>query len=206
MEYRTLIKDPKTRARWIRSFTHELGRLEQVVGSNIKGTDTIFFVPYRQIPVDRRKQITYGKIVVDYKPNISEMYRTRITVGGDRIEYPGEVITPTADIVTTKLLINSVISTPGARFMTAYIGNFYLGTPMERYEYMVIPMSIIPQEIITQYKLNDLQRQGKVYIEIRRGVYGLPHAGLLAQQQLTQHLEPSGYVPCRHTHGLWRHR
>ena len=49
-----------------------------------------------------------------------------------------------------KLLLNSVVSTPEARFMTAEIGNFYLGTPMLRYEYMVMPLSIFPMEIVQQ--------------------------------------------------------
>ena len=68
----------------------------------------------------------------------------------DHIEYPETVSTPTADIVTTKLIINSVLSTPNARFMTVDIGNFYLGTPMTRFEYMVMPLNIIPHEIIQQ--------------------------------------------------------
>lgn len=37
-------------------------------------------------------------------------------------------------------------------------------------------------------------------------MYGLPQAGLLAQQQLIRILEPHGYTPCRFTPGLWRHK
>jgi hypothetical protein len=43
---------------------------------------------------------------------------------------------PTADLLTIKLLINSVISTAGAKFMTMDIKDFYLNTPMDRYKYM----------------------------------------------------------------------
>ncbi len=56
--------------------------------------------------------------------------------GGDRVHYPGDTGTPTADILTVKLLLNSIISTPNAKFMTMDIKDFYLNTPMARYEYM----------------------------------------------------------------------
>jgi hypothetical protein len=41
----------------------------------------------------------------------------RLTVGGNRIDYPDNKSTPTADPTTAKLLINSIISTPGAKFL-----------------------------------------------------------------------------------------
>jgi hypothetical protein len=48
----------------------------------------------------------------------------RFTVGGDRINYPGKVATPTAEMLVEKMLFNSVISTKGAHFMTMDISNF----------------------------------------------------------------------------------
>ena len=54
-----------------------------------------------------------------------------MTAGGDRINYPDDVATPTGDLITTKVLLNSVISTPNARFMTVDVKNFYLNTPMK---------------------------------------------------------------------------
>ncbi len=56
--------------------------------------------------------------------------------GGDRVHYPGDAGTPTANLSTMKLLINSIILTTGAKFMTMNINDFYLNTPMVRYEYM----------------------------------------------------------------------
>ena len=52
-----------------------------------------------------------------------EPNRTRFTVGGDRINYPGEVAMPTADMLVAKILFNSVILTRGAQFMTIDISN-----------------------------------------------------------------------------------
>ena len=65
------------------------------------------------------------------QPEKKEKSRTRFTVGGDKIYYPCEVATPTADMLVAKILFNSIISTKGARFMTIDISNFYLMTPLK---------------------------------------------------------------------------
>jgi hypothetical protein len=54
----------------------------------------------------------------------------RFTVGGNQIDFPGKVSTPTADLNTVKLLINSVLSTPNACIATADISNIYLNNSM----------------------------------------------------------------------------
>jgi hypothetical protein len=84
-----------------------------------------------------------------------EPNRTRFTVGGDRINYPGEVGTPTAEMLVAKLLFKSIISTPNAKFMTIDISNFYLMTPLMRPEYLQVKLTDIPAEIITEYKLRN---------------------------------------------------
>ena len=43
---------------------------------------------------------------------------------GDRINYPGAVATPTAEMLVAKMLFNSVISTRGARFWPIH-GQFF---------------------------------------------------------------------------------
>jgi hypothetical protein len=53
-----------------------------------------------------------------------------LTVGGNLIDFPGNKSTPTADLLTAKLLINSTISTPGAVFLGIDLANFYHNTPM----------------------------------------------------------------------------
>jgi hypothetical protein len=131
--------------------------------------------------------------------------RTRLTVGGDQIEYPGDKSTITAGLSIAKMLFNSTISTPGAKFLVIDIKNFYLNTPLARYEYMVIMMASLPQEVIDEYSLDDLAVDGKVYIEIQKGMYGLPQAGILAHELFQRHLSQDGYRPTNHTHGLWTH-
>lgn len=216
LEYRHLIKsdESKVRHRWKCSFARELGRLTQGLEStpgveylpNIKGTNTMKFIPYENIPGSRRKDVTYGRIVVDFRPLKSDTNRTRLTVGGNNISYPGIVYTPTADITLIKMLLNSTISTKGARFFSGDIPNFYLSTHMDRKEYMFLPVNLIPDTIIHQYKLKDMIKDGKVYVEISKGMYGLPQAGRLANLQLINNLAKHGYHPCRFTPGLWRHK
>jgi hypothetical protein len=62
----------------------------------------------------KRQKITYGKIVCDYKPHKKGKERVRLAVGGDRLDYSGNVATSTADITTFKILINSTLSTKDA--------------------------------------------------------------------------------------------
>ena len=151
------------------------------------------------------KDITYGRIVVSYRPQKLEKHRSRLTVGGDRINYPFDVSTPTADLPTIKLLWNSVLSTPGAKFMGLDVANFYLGTPMKRPKFMRLPYNIIPQEIKDQYNLSELVQNGYVYVRIVRGMYGLPQAGLIANELLKERLTTAGYYECQFTPGLYRH-
>jgi hypothetical protein len=57
-------------------------------------------------------------------------------VGGDRLDYSGDVATSTADITTFNILNNSTLSTKDAVMMMMDIKNYYLGTPLPRFEYM----------------------------------------------------------------------
>eukprot|EP00957_Ditylum_brightwellii_P132986 10140001-Ditylum_brightwellii.AAC.1 len=112
MEYRDLIKDPKYMNVWKHLFSNEIGQLAQGLKRGTKGTDTILFVRHDEIPDDRKRDATYGRIVCDYRPQKEEKNRMRLMVGGDRINYPHNVSTPTADATTTKCVINNTISTP----------------------------------------------------------------------------------------------
>jgi hypothetical protein len=122
----------------------------------------------KSIPNDRK--ITYGKIVCDYKPHKQEKERVRLTVGSDRLDYSSDVATSTADITTFKILINSTLCTKDAAMMMMDIKNYYIGTPLPRFEYMEMLISRFPEEIIQKYNLNALTIDGWVYIEIRKGM------------------------------------
>ena len=63
-----------------------------------------------------------------YTPKKAEPNHICFTMGGDRINYPGEVATPKAGMLMAKLLFNCIISTNKAKFMTMDISKFYLMT------------------------------------------------------------------------------
>jgi hypothetical protein len=64
------------------------------------------------------------------------------------------------------------------------IKDFYLNTPLGRFEYMVMNLSSLPQEIIDEFGLLELAHDSCVYIEIQKGMHGLPQAGILANELL----------------------
>ena len=74
--------------------------------------------------VPHGKIVTYAIFVCDHRPQKEEKERTQITVGGDRLDHQEEVPTKTAGTTNIKLLINSVISLAGAKFMTVDVKNF----------------------------------------------------------------------------------
>jgi hypothetical protein len=88
-----------------------------------------------------------------------------------------------------------MISTPGARFFTMDIKNFYLCTAMTRYEYMQLKISNMPDDVIAHYHLHNITTSnGYVYCEIRQGLYGLPQVGIIVHELLAKRLKEHGYT------------
>ena len=87
-----------------------------------KGNNTIFFIGISQVTADR--SVTYGRIVAKEKTNKAEFHNVRLTVGGNRLNFPGITATQWASLTTSKCLFNSTISTRDARFMCLDIDYF----------------------------------------------------------------------------------
>jgi hypothetical protein len=93
---------------------------------------------------------------------IDELNRTRLVARGDRVHYPGNAGTPTANLLTIKLLINSTIFTMGAKFMTMDIKDFYLKH---------LKLSDILSNMIKHYNLNKIATPGGyVYCKTPKGM------------------------------------
>ena len=168
------MKHPKYKDVWTKSFGKEIHSLTTT-------TKTIFFIQKEDIPSDRKGDETYARIVSVFCDGKKDKYRTRVTMGGNLVNFPGDCGTPTADLLTVKLLLNSIISTTNAKFMTLNIKDFYLMTPMKRYEYFHMKLDLFPQDIIDEYDLTSkVDQNGNVHCEVRRGMYGLPQAGIIA--------------------------
>ena len=204
-KYRDLInhKDPIIKQRWLQSGENEFARLFQGYGET-DGVDVLDWIQRGDVP--RNKQVTYPRYVVAVRPEKSEPYRTRITAGGDRIDYEGNVTTHTASMETIKMHWNSVISTPGAKYCTADISNMYLCSLLPDAEYVRFKYDMIPPNIIKHYSLDKLVVDGFVYAKIKKAWYGLKQSGKIAHDDLVDHLKKYGYVKANRTDGLFHHK
>ncbi len=213
LEHRQLCHDPCYKTTWDTSYANKLGRLCQGIGSGptpnsqqVAGTNTFCLIIYNDIPLHKRKEICHTMVACKVRPEKDDPDCTRITIGGNRICYPGDVGTNTASLELVKLLLNSVLSRKGARFSTINIKNFYLDTPMPDPEYVCIKISDILDKFFTEYNLGGHDRNGWIYFETRKGSYGLPQAGILANDLLCSHLFTEGFYEAASTLGLWCHK
>jgi hypothetical protein len=160
LEYHHLMKHPKYKDVWTKSFGAEIRHLATT-------TETIFFVKKDKIPDDRMGNETYARFLCVYCNSKKDKYRTRITMGGNLVNYPGDCGIPTANLLTVKLLLNSIISTPNAKFMTLDLKDFYLMTPMKRYKYSCMKLDLFPQDIIDKYDLTSkVDHNGNVHCKV----------------------------------------
>jgi hypothetical protein len=114
--YRQLMQGPDA-AVWIQGCTNEMSQLLLGIDpTSNTGTDTIRFIGHDEVPTG--KTPTYLSIVVGIQPKKEETHRVRFTCGGDKTVYAGNVSTPTADMSTIKIHLNSTISTKNAKYMT----------------------------------------------------------------------------------------
>ena len=110
LEYKQLINHPicHLRKTWQHSSANEFGRLAQGVGGRIAETETIRFIHHHEMPPTRRP--TYVHFVCEIHPQKSEKEQTRLTVGGNLINYSDPITTRTCDLVMFKMHINSTLS------------------------------------------------------------------------------------------------
>jgi hypothetical protein len=213
LEHCQLQRNPRYKTTWDTLYSNELGRLCQDSGSGeapnskrVAGNNRFFHINYNNILLHKRKEICPTMVVCEVRLEKDNHNRTQITIGGNRICYPGDVGTTTASLELLKLLLNSVLSQKGARFSSIDFKNFYLNTPMPKPEYVCIKILDIPQEFIEEYKLTGLDRNGWIYFKICQGCYGLPQAGILANDLLHSRLEAEGFYEAASTPSLWCHK
>jgi hypothetical protein len=90
--------------------------------------------------------------------------------------------------------------------MTMDISNFYLMTPLHRAKFIRVELSDIPDEVIREYKLREkATKNGSIYNRAKRGMYGLPQAGLLTNKLLEKRLSKHRYRQSKLIPGLWKH-
>ena len=125
-------------------------------------------------------------------------------MGKTIIDCPREFSPDTANLITKTIITNSVILTLNRTFMI--INRKTLSShPLDLYEYMQTTIKLIPKEFITAYNLHDKIHKDFVYMEISKGIYGLPQVIILTNELLKAKFHPNGYYETS-TPGLWRHK
>jgi hypothetical protein len=89
--------------------------------------------------------------------------------------------------------------------MCCDISDYYLGTPMDRPEFMRIHRRQLSATIIAEYDLKKYFEDDCIHFQVDKGMYGLPQAGLLAQLRLVDHLRKHGYTESKLVPCLFRH-
>jgi hypothetical protein len=195
--YKSTKSGPFT-SQWAQAEADEIRRL-------VSTTNTMKFIRHSDKPYNRKASYYNPQPRIKIKDGKYE-FRIRGTYGGNLSDYDGDVSAYTADTSSVKILLNSVVSTDKAKFATLDISDFYLYTKLENSEYMRIHRRLIPQQIIDEYKLHKLFIDDHVMVEVTGGMYGLKQAGLIAQHELKTHLAKHGYIECKNTSCMFRHK
>ena len=84
------------------------------------------------------------------------------------------------------------------------IGDFYLGSTLERDEFMWLSRAQVPDDIQEQFKDKIHWVGDKTMVRVTKGLYGLPQAGRLAFEKLSRLLKRHDYTACRDTPCLFK--
>ena len=87
----------------------------------IKGINSMKLIKKKL--VTKQKTVTYTRFVAYILSQKNEPRRMKLTTGGNILEDDGEKSTESSGLETTKTIVNSVISTPEARFGCFDISN-----------------------------------------------------------------------------------
>ena len=151
-EFWHLIKDPRVAdIRW-QAVGNKWGLHSSKLKSGIKGTNEVVAIKKDDVHIDHWKDMTYTGICTEYREQNEEKHWLWTTIGNNRINYPSNISIRTEQLTTIKLLLNSVVSTLGASFMTSDIKQVYLNTPLKPQKLTKVHISILPYEIIEENK------------------------------------------------------
>jgi hypothetical protein len=148
--YKQLMHNQETAEVWQTAFGKDFGSMAQ--GDNKmgqKGTNSVFVMTWDEIDTAKAAghPWTYARVVVDYQPQKDDPNQIHISVSSNLITYKGDTSTQMADLTTSKLLWNSMLSTKGAKYMCLDLKNFYLTAALDYFECMKIPLALFPEWI-----------------------------------------------------------
>ena len=94
--------------------------------------------------IPKNRKVTYGRLSVEYREQKEDPNRVRLTAGGNLIKYHDKTTAKTDNLTKLKVLWNSVLSTALEKSICIDIKNNYLCAPMDRFEYMHVPLEVFP--------------------------------------------------------------
>ena len=158
----------------------EIGRLAQGNDYGVTATDTINFIDHQD--VSQQYKVTYANFIADFIPLKPEPSQIRGIVGGDKLDFMVDSSAPTMTLVEAKMLFNSIISDAkrGKKFMACDLKDHFLASPMAKPQYMQMRWEHIPDDIKICYSLEKLLHYGYIFVKIKKGMYGLKEAAILA--------------------------
>ena len=122
-----------------------LGTGKNGLGKIVEGTDNFYVMNFEDIPNYRINKIYYTSVFCEVRPGKKDPNLTQTKICDTNVCYPGDVGTITSLLELFKLMINSIISQEGAKYVCFDIENFYLSTPLGRPEYVKIQLSKSPK-------------------------------------------------------------
>ena len=112
------------------------------IGKRVEGTNTFFVINFEEIQKYRLNKICYTSVVCEVRSRKKDPNQTRITICGTNVCYPGDVGTNTYSLELFKLIINSVLSRAGAKYVCFEIDNTLLIISLKSSsEYVFVPTS-----------------------------------------------------------------
>ena len=202
----TLLGGENGGSRWQPALSNRWGRLAQGNDAGVAGTNTIKFVPYRDVQKDNK--VTYASFVCDHRPLKDEIKRISLVVGGDKLEFYSDSSPPATGLTETKLLLNCITSNAnkGANFASMDLKDMFLHNVMEEPEYMKVNYKYFTHEIRKIYNLDELVHSNDyVYINIQEGMYGLKQAAILVYNEVSTLLKKAGYQTIMDSLGMWKY-
>jgi hypothetical protein len=131
----------------LKAWDKDLWRLEESkeLLRHIRDTAPMHFIDPSSKPSDRIASYYNPQVKVKTKNDCIIRYFFE-TYGSNITDYRGDKSALTAGVTTVKILCNVVVS-EDSKFMKADIKDFYLGSPMDRPEYMWVKRLQIPADV-----------------------------------------------------------
>ena len=82
----------------------------------------------------------------------------------------------------------------------------FLHTILKHYEYLKVPYCYFPPDIVERYSLQDKVCDGYIYICVKKGMYGLRQAAVLAYETVKKLLKAADYQLICGSMNMWQHK